>query len=127
MHVDRLGALLDCIAPESVLRGDQLVEPRLSSPTANTIDPGSRRMILLAPIIAALPVSFWAPGARASKLDHSQTVVTLPSAIKWTEWNGLPPQVGEMATLYGGLDKVGPDGIFMKGYPRYRRVPPEYK
>jgi hypothetical protein len=126
MLMDRLGAVLNWITLGKAPRGDQLVETPHSSATASIIDPGSRRMILLAPIIAALPVSFWTPGARASKLDQSQTVVTLPSAIKWTEWNGLPPHVGEMATLYGGLDKAGPYVVFMKWYPGYMSAPHKY-
>jgi hypothetical protein len=117
MLMDRLGAILDWITPGKATRGDHLVEP----PHAD-----SRRTILLAPIIAALPVPFWTPLARASKLDPSQTVITLPSAIKWTEWSGLPPHVGEMATLYGGLNQSGPYVVFMKWYPGYMSAPHEY-
>jgi hypothetical protein len=62
-------------------------------PTALTMDPISRRTLLLAPIIAALQE------AQASKLDPSQTIITLPSAIRWTEWTGLPPRSGETAML----------------------------
>jgi hypothetical protein len=55
-----------------------------------------------------IQAAFLAAPARAWKLDPSQTIVTLPSEVKWTEWSGLPPHSGEMAMLYGDLNKSGP-------------------
>ncbi len=126
MQMDTLGAVLDRITHGQAPGGDQLVETTRSSATATTIDPGSRRTLLLGPIIAALQVGFWAPRAQASKLDPSQTAITLPSAVKWTEWSGLPPHIGEMAILYGGLDKSGPYVVLMKWYPGYMSAPHQY-
>jgi hypothetical protein len=35
--------------------------------------------------------------------------IRVPGAIKWGGWiAGSPPHSGEMATLYGGVDKPGP-------------------
>ena len=89
-------------------------------PTALTMDPISRRTLLLAPIMAALQE------AQASKLDPSQTIITLPSAIRWTEWTGLPPRSGEMAMLYGGLEKPGLYVVLMKWFPGYMSAPHQY-
>ena len=126
MHMDSLGAVLDRIMHGHGPGGDQLVGTTRRSATATTIDSVSRRMLLLGPIIAALPVAFWTPRAQASKLDPSQTIITLPSAVKWTAWTGLPPHIGEMATLYGGLDKPGPYVVYMKWYPGYMSAPHQY-
>jgi len=53
--------------------------------------------------------------------------VTLPDAIEWSGWiNGFPPHSGEMATLYGGLDKPGPYLVLMKWYPGYMSAPHTY-
>ena len=53
--------------------------------------------------------------------------MTLPGAVKWSGWiNGFPPHSGEMATLYGGLDKPGPYLVLMKWYPGYMSAPHKY-
>ena len=64
--------------------------------------------------------------ARASAINPSETQITLPDAIKWTTWSGAPPHGGEMATLYGGLDKPGPYLVLMKWYPGYMSAPHYY-
>jgi len=66
----------------------------------------TRRELLLAPLLAALPLALSDTAALAGTINPSETQVTLPGAIKWGGWiNGFPPHSGEMATLYGGLDK----------------------
>jgi hypothetical protein len=126
MHMDSLGAVLDRITHRHGPGGDQLVETTRCPATATTINSVSRRMLLLGPIIAALPVAFWTPRAQASKLDPSQTIITLPPLLSGTAWTGLPPHIGEMATLYGGLDKPGPYVVYMKWYPGYMSAPHQY-
>jgi hypothetical protein len=45
----------------------------------------------------------------------------------WNGWiDGFPPHSGEMATLYGGLDKPGPYLVLMKWYPGYMSAPHTY-
>jgi hypothetical protein len=66
----------------------------------------TRRRILLAPLLAALPLELSA--GRAEALNPSETQITLPDQIKWTAWPAGPPHGAEMATLFGGLDKPGP-------------------
>ena len=87
----------------------------------------TRRGLLLAPLLAALPLALSDTAALAGNLDPSQTQVTLPDAIKWSGWiNGFPPHSGEMATLHGGLDKAGPYLVLMKWYPGYMSAPHTY-
>ena len=83
-------------------------------------------MLLLGPVLAALHFAFRPTCAEASKLDPSQTVITLPSSLVWAAWSGLPPQIGEMATRYGGLDEPGPYVVLMKWYPGYMSAPHQY-
>jgi hypothetical protein len=85
-----------------------------------------RRTLLLGQFFPALVVCGLVQQVQASKLDPSQTIVTLPSAIKWTEWRGLPSHSGEVATLYGDLNKAGPYLVFMKWYPGYMSAPHQY-
>ena len=87
----------------------------------------TRRGLLLAPLLAALPLALSGDAALASQINSSETQVTLPDAIKWSGWiNGFPPHSGEMATLYGGLDKPGPYLVLMKWYPGYMSAPHTY-
>ena len=87
----------------------------------------TRRGLLLAPLLAALPLALSDTAALAGRINPSETQVTLPDAIKWSGWiNGFPPHSGEMATLYGGLDKPGPYLVLMKWYPGYMSDPHTY-
>jgi hypothetical protein len=88
---------------------------------------GTRRGLLLAPLLAALPLALSGGAALASSINSSETQVTLPDAIRWSGWiNGFPPHSGEMATLFGGLDKPGPYLVLMKWYPGYMSAPHTY-
>jgi hypothetical protein len=84
----------------------------------------TRRRVLLAPLLAALPLGLSA--GRAEALDPSETQVTRPDEIKWTAWTAGPPHSAEMATLYGGLDQPGEYAVLMKWYPGYMSAPHSY-
>ena len=87
----------------------------------------SRREFLLAPLLAALPLALSGTPAQAGRINSSETHIILPDAINWSGWiNGFPPYSGEMATLYGGLDKPGPYLVLMKWYPGYMSAPHTY-
>jgi hypothetical protein len=86
----------------------------------------TRRRVLLAPLLAAVPFAMAATAAQAGTIDPSQTAITLPAAVQWVPWSGLPPHSGEMATLYGGLDESGPYVVLMKWYPGYASAPHSY-
>ena len=49
--------------------------------------------------------------------------VSLPDAIKFVSWSGGPAGAGEMASLYGSLDKPGPYPVLMKWHPGYMSAP----
>ena len=87
----------------------------------------TRRGLFLAPLLAALPLALPDTAALAGQINSSETQVTLADAIKWSGWiNGFPPHSGEMATLYGGLDKPGPYLVLMKWHPGYMSAPHTY-
>jgi hypothetical protein len=87
----------------------------------------TRRGLLLASLLATLPLALSETAALAGRINPSETQVTLPDAIKWSGWiNGFPPHSGEMGTLYGGLDKPGPYLVLMKWYPGYMSAPHTY-
>src|ERR1700739_2490074 len=54
---------------------------------ANLLSPG-RRQLLLAPVLAALPLGLSARQAEA--INPAETQVTLPDQIKWTAWTAGP-------------------------------------
>jgi hypothetical protein len=87
----------------------------------------TRRGLVLAPLLAALPLVLCGTASLAGSINPSETQITLPDAIKWSGWiKGFPPHSGEMATLYGGLDNSGPYLVLMKWYPGYMSAPHTY-
>ena len=86
----------------------------------------SRRALLLSILAGGLQLAASGTIARASAINPSETQITPPDAIKWITWSGAPPHIGEMATLYGGLDKPGPYLVLMKWYPGYMSAPHSY-
>jgi hypothetical protein len=94
---------------------------------ASDIGPSlTRRKALLSALAAGLPLAFSGRRAEASAIDPKETIVVLPKDIKWTAWSGLPEHSGEMATLFGGLDKPGPYLVLMKWYPGFMSAPHSY-
>ena len=86
----------------------------------------TRRGFLLGSLFAGLALGMPGTLAQASKINPSETQITLPDGIKWVAWPGLPPHSGEMAMLYGGLDKPGPYLVLMKWNPGYYSTPHSY-
>ena len=86
--------------------------------------PATRRQLLLAPLLAALPLGLTA--TRAAALNPSETQITLPDQVKWTAWTAGPAHSAEMATLFGGLDQPGEYVVLMKWYPGYMSAPHTY-
>src|SRR3984893_7240064 len=85
-----------------------------------------RRGLLFAPFLAALPLELLGGTARAGQIDPAETAITLSDAIKWNAWRERPPHSGEVATLYGGLDRAGPYLVLMKWNPGYMSAPHSY-
>jgi hypothetical protein len=85
----------------------------------------TRRTLLLASLLLGLPAVL-SKTAFASELDASETMITQRDAIQFVPWSGAPPRSGEMATLYGSLDRPGPYLVLMKWYPGYMSAPHFY-
>jgi hypothetical protein len=94
--------------------------------SATSYSYSTRRDMFLAPLIAALPLAAFSQRTLASKINPAETQITLPGSIRWEAWTGLPPNSGEMAPLYGGLDQPGPYVVFMKWNPGYFSAPHTY-
>jgi hypothetical protein len=69
------------------------------------------RLLLMAPLLSAF-------GTReASPINPSETFVLELGRIQFKPWQGLPSATGEMAMLYGELNKPGPYLVMMKWNP----------
>jgi hypothetical protein len=81
-----------------------------------------RRAILLSSIMLAL-----ASGrAWASPINPQETFVLQRDQIKFAPWTGVPPDSGQMAQLYGDLNKPGPYLVLMKWNPGWFSAPHSY-
>jgi hypothetical protein len=86
----------------------------------------TRRALLVASMMAGLPLAASGMVAHASPLNPTATVITPHDAINFIPWANAPPNSGAVATLYGGLDKPGPYLVLMKWYPGYMSAPHSY-
>jgi hypothetical protein len=82
----------------------------------------SRRGLLLAPFIAALPASLISDPARA--IDPNETQVTLPDQFQWKPaLPSAPAQSVETVPVFGATDKPGPYVVLIKWHPGYMSAP----
>jgi hypothetical protein len=72
-----------------------------------------RRTFLLTSLLPALLAS----AAESSEIDPNQTFVLQRDGIRFAPWAELPPGSGEMAKLYGDIDRPGPYLVLMKWNP----------
>src|SRR5689334_122769 len=86
----------------------------------------SRRTLLLASLMAGLPLTASSTAAQATPLNPAETIITPHDAIKFVAWTNAPPNSGAVAILYGGLDRPGPYLVLMKWYPGYMSAPHSY-
>jgi hypothetical protein len=85
----------------------------------------TRRGLLLAPLLAALPAALLADPAHA--IDSSETQVTLPDQVQWKPWSaGGPTGAMESAALFGSIDKPGQYAILVRWHPGYMSAPHTY-
>jgi hypothetical protein len=92
-----------------------------------------RRSVLISPVVLALAGCVRGsdhPALPATPDPHPpnpmETLVLPYSDIKFEAWGNLPPQSGEMATLYGDLNKPGPYLVMMKWNPGWFSAPHSY-
>jgi hypothetical protein len=79
-----------------------------------------RRTFLLSSMMLAFATE------RAAAINPAQTIVLQGDQIKFAPWDGLPPGSGEMAHLYGDLNKPGPYLVLMKWNPGWFSAPHSY-
>ena len=85
----------------------------------------TRRGLILAPLLAALPAALVADPARA--IDPAQTQVTLPEQYQWKPaLPSAPPQSVETVPVFGATDKPGPYVVLVKWHPGYMSAPHTY-
>ena len=87
--------------------------------------PPGRRELLLAPLLAALPVML-AGSATASPIDPTETILRLPEEIAFQPQPGFPPRSVEMAPLWGASTEPGLYLVLIKWYPGYMSAPHTY-
>jgi hypothetical protein len=85
----------------------------------------SRRDVVLAPLLAALPFAL-AGGAAASPLNPAETIITLPDAIKWETRPDWPANSVAQAILFGDPKRDGLYYELIKWYPGYMSAPHTY-
>jgi len=78
-----------------------------------------RRLLLLAPLFFTLAGS----SAEATPIDPRETFVLPTDRIAFEPWGKLPPHSGEMAKLYGDLDKRAARTPHYYGVPGSAREP----
>jgi hypothetical protein len=81
-----------------------------------------RRALLLTSLLPLL----LSEAAEASPIDPAQTSILQRDAIKFSAWAGGPPGSGEVATLYGSLDRPGPYLVLMRWHPGWFSAPHSY-
>jgi hypothetical protein len=105
----------------------QLSQQLLPTLIAKGSEPGldlDRRALLIGSLLGLLELS--AGRAEAAPINPEETVVLLPTDLKWSPWHGLPPHSGEMAKLYGDVNQKGPYVVFVKWNPGYFSAPHSY-
>jgi hypothetical protein len=85
----------------------------------------TRRGLILAPFLTALPAALFALPAYA--IDPAQTQVTLPDQYQWKPaLPGASAQSVETVAVFGATDKPGPYVVLIKWHPGYMSAPHTY-
>jgi hypothetical protein len=82
----------------------------------------NRRLILLTSMLSAIAPEM----ANASPIDPHETFVLPREQIEYHPWSTAPPHSGEMATLYGDINKPGLYLVMMKWNPGWFSAPHTY-
>jgi hypothetical protein len=85
----------------------------------------SRRGLILAPLLAALPAALLSEPAAA--IDPNETQVTLPDQYQWKPGlPGAPAASVETVPLFGSTDKPGQYVVLIKWHPGFMSAPHTY-
>jgi hypothetical protein len=110
--------------PNGKLHG--LAATLTSASDAELVDiAATRRGLILAPLLAALPAALLADPAHA--IDYTQTQVTLPDQMQWKPWiAGGAEGAMESAAVFGAIDELGPYAVLVRWHPGYMSAPHTY-
>ena len=72
----------------------------------HSIEP-TRRDMLVAPFLAALPLVLLGARVRAGQIDRAETAITPSDAIEWSAWSGGPPIAGKWRRCMAGWTHPG--------------------
>jgi hypothetical protein len=85
----------------------------------------TRRGLLFAPLVAALPLGLASDPAAA--IDAGETQVTLPDQYRWQPGiPGAPPRSVETVPVFGATDRPGQYVVLIKWHPGYMSAPHTY-
>jgi hypothetical protein len=85
----------------------------------------TRRGLLLAPLLAALPAALFSDPAYA--INPNETQITMPDQMQWKPWNANGPAGAmESAAVFGSIDKPGPYAILVRWHPGHMSAPHTY-
>jgi hypothetical protein len=86
----------------------------------------TRRDLLMAPLLAALPMALAASPAAAGP-DPAMTIVKLPDEIVWNKRPDYPEKSVEQAFLWGNSSEAGLYYTLIKWHPGYMSAPHWYE
>src|ERR1035441_9452701 len=81
----------------------------------------NRRDLLIAPLLAAIPIALLGDHADASPVDPAKTFTKLPDQITWEKARNRPPKTVEQALLWGKSSEPGLYYYLVKWYPEIGR------
>ena len=132
----RKGAYIILIPPKTRRIAHALAPPTtklealartLTPPTGGDLKDlaATRRGLILAPLLAALPAALLADPAHA--IDPAQTQVTLPDQYQWKPAvPTAPAQSVETVSVFGATDQPGPYVVLIRWHPGYMSAPHTY-
>jgi hypothetical protein len=91
-----------------------------------------RRSVLIAPFVIAIAGCVRSAGGHSptpvgsDPPNPNETLVLPYNDITFQDWGNLPANSGQMATLYGDLNKPGPYLVMMKWHPGWFSAPHRY-
>jgi hypothetical protein len=105
---------------------EDLARTLTSAPEVDLKDfAATRRGLLLAPLLAALPAALIAHPAHA--IDPNETQVMLPDQYQWKPGlPGAPAQSVETVPVFGATDKPGLYVVLIKWHPGFMSAPHTY-
>ena len=86
----------------------------------------TRRELLLAPLLVALP-EVLAAGTAAAAPDPSMTIVRLPAQLTWSSQPGFPANSVETAPLWSKTSERGLYYVLVKWHPGFMSAPHWYE